>query len=105
MGEPRSKQASALWMSSGIIVWALHFTAIYGVTALACARGFAHVIPWSIALATLTAAALSLALIVKGYRERAGFIGWMTGALAALALVAVVYESSGAVMVPPCAQP
>lgn len=100
-GAPRNG-ASALWISSGAIVWALHFTAIYGVTALACARGFPRVIPWAVAAATLLAAALSIALILRGYRGRAAFIGWMTGAVAALALVAIVYESIGAAMVPSC---
>jgi hypothetical protein len=96
------KGASALWISSGAVVWALHFAAIYGVTALACARAFPHAIPWAVAAATLVAAALLVALILKGRRGRASFIGWMTGAVAALALVAIVYESIGAAVLPSC---
>jgi hypothetical protein len=105
MREARHKEASVLWIAAGASVWALHFAAIYGVTALACARAFPRAIPWTVATATLLAATLLVALMVKGYRERAGFVGWMTGTLAALALVAVVYESIGAAIVPSCAQP
>ena len=45
--------STMLRMSSGAIVWAAHFAVIYGVTALACARGNARIVPWVIGLATL----------------------------------------------------
>src|SRR5690606_4495033 len=36
----------AFWLASGVVVWALHFTAAYGYTGLACARGMAASVPW-----------------------------------------------------------
>jgi len=96
------KAVSPLWIGAGAIIWALHFIAIYSVTALACARALPRAVPFAIAAATLLAAGVTAALIVKGYRGRASFIGWMTASVAALALVAIVYESVGAVVLPPC---
>ena len=94
--------ASALWIGGGAVVWALHFAAIYGVTALACARAVPRAVPWGIAAATVLAAGLAAALVVKGFRRRADFIGWMTASVAALALVAILYQSAGAAVLPPC---
>jgi len=102
MREASDHGVAALWIGSGATVWALHFAVIYGVTALACARAFPSVIPWAVAAASLVAAGLAGALILKGYRQRASFFGWMTGAVAALALIAIVYEALGAAMVPAC---
>lgn len=92
----------ALWIVSGIAVWALHFTVIYGLTALACARGYAHAIPWIVALASLAAAVLSAGIIVKGYRGSPAFIEWMTAGIAALALIAIVYETTAGLLSPTC---
>jgi hypothetical protein len=94
--------AAALRISSGVMVWAVHFAVLYGVTALACARGFPQAVPWTIALATALAAAAALAIIVAGYRRRAEFIAWLSAAVAAFALLAIVFESL-ALLVPACA--
>jgi hypothetical protein len=96
------RRSGWLWIASGVIVWALHFGVIYGFTALACARGFPHAVPWVILAATLTAGALAVALVVKGYRGRPEFIDWMTASVAGLALVAIAYESIAAFLVPLC---
>jgi hypothetical protein len=48
-------------MAYGPALWALHFAALYGFTALACARGFAGAVPWVIAAATLAIAAAATA--------------------------------------------
>jgi hypothetical protein len=103
MREAPQNGASALWIASGAIVWALHFAAVYGLTALACARAFPRAVPWAVGAATLLGAGLSLALMVKGYRGRATFIGWMTGTVAALALVALLFEAVGAAVIRSCA--
>ncbi|MCI3950594.1 MAG: coxX [Burkholderiales bacterium] len=92
----------ALWIASGIAVWALHFSVVYGFTALACARGFAHAIPWVVTLVSLAAVALAAAIIVKGYRERSAFIEWMTAGVAGLALLAIVYETTAGLLSPQC---
>lgn len=91
----------ALWMSSGVIVWALHFAAVYGFTALACARGFGAAAPWAVGVATALAAALAIALIARNLDGE--FTRWMTAAIAATALLAILWEGLPALMVTPCA--
>jgi hypothetical protein len=93
----------ALWLSAGAIVWALHFTLIYGATALACARGVPAAAPIGVALATALAVALLLAITVRGWRRRDTFEGWLSAALALFALVAVVWEALPALVVEACA--
>ena len=92
---------AALRIPLGIVVWALHFTLVYGFTALACARGFGAAAPWVVGAATLIAAAAALAIIVTHLASE--FIRWMTAALAGFALVAIVWEGLSALMVPACA--
>jgi len=92
---------AALRISLGVVLWALHFTVIYGFTALACARGFGASVPWFVGGATVVAAAAAIAIIVT---HRSGeFTRWMTAAVAALALVAIAWEGLSAFMVPACA--
>jgi hypothetical protein len=92
----------ALWISSGIVVWALHFTALYSLTALACARGQAQAVPWIVVFATLIAAMVAIGILVKGYRGRPAFIEWMTMSVAALALIAIAYEAAAGLLSPLC---
>lgn len=92
---------AGLRMSLGVVLWALHFTVVYGFTALACARGFGAAAPWVVGVATLVAAALAIAIIVT--HLSAEFTRWMTAALAAFALVAIVWEGIPAFIVPTCA--
>jgi len=94
---------SALWIPAGIVLWAVHFTFLYGFTALACARGFAEALPWVAGLASLLAAVAALALIVFGWRRRQGFHGWMTAGVAAFALLAIAWETLSVYLLPPCA--
>jgi hypothetical protein len=91
-----------LRISSGAIVWALHFAAIYGITALACARGVPATVPWVIGIATALAVAVAAACVVLGMRA-AGFAGWLTAAVAGLALIAIVWEAVPVFAVPACA--
>jgi hypothetical protein len=89
-------------ISFGVMVWALHFGAIYGITALACARSVPQVIPWTIGIATAFAVVAAAVLIVLGLRA-AGFAGWMTAAVAGLALIAIIWEAVTVFVVPACA--
>jgi tetrahydromethanopterin S-methyltransferase subunit D len=91
-----------LWIASGIVVWALHFTFVYGFTALACARGFPRGIPWALAAAALAAGALAAAIMVKGYRGRSQITDWLSAAVAGLALIAIAYETMAGFLSPPC---
>lgn len=90
------------WLVSGVVVWAAHFLAIYVFTALGCARGFGHATPSVVAGAGVVAAAALGAIIVRGWTRRAHFEGWLSGAIASLALVAVVYETIPAWTIPAC---
>ena len=110
--DPVAFGPAVLRMSAGAIIWAVHFTAIYGYSALACARGFndegtglISAVPWVIGLATVIAAALTLALIVPVVRARktASFTDWMRAGLAAFALNAIVLEGIAVLWVPVCA--
>jgi hypothetical protein len=92
---------SALRMGAGVLVWALHFTVVYGFTALACARGFAAAAPWGVGIATVVAALAAAALLVTNLRTE--FIRWMTAGIAAFALVAILWEGVSALFVTPCA--
>ena len=102
---------TTLRMFSGVIIWAVHFTAIYAFVALACARGFAQaqwlgasVVVWAVSAATIVAVAAILAMLVPALRAAGhAFEDWMTAAVAALALVAIVFETLPVVMVPACA--
>lgn len=72
---------AALRISLGVILWALHFTVIYGFTALACARGFGASVSWVVGAATVVAAAAAIGLIVIHLSSE--FTRWMTAAVAA----------------------
>lgn len=89
-------------MAGGVMVWALHFGAIYGFTALACARGFPGAVPWFAGAASLLAATALGLLIARNVPRRAGFESWMTASIAALALVGVVFETVPVYMVRTC---
>lgn len=92
----------ALWISSGIVVWALHFTALYGLTAFACARGHGETVHWIIVGATLIAGALAAGILMKGYRGRSAFVDWMTMSVAVLALIGIAYEATAGLLSPLC---
>ncbi len=94
---------TSLRISAGIIVWALHFATIYGVTALACARGFAGSLPVAIAVATLVAVIGAAAILVSGWRRRSDFAHWLSASIAGFALLAIVFEAMPAWLVPTCA--
>ena len=93
---------TVLRMSSPVIVWALHFAVVYGFTALACARGFAHAASWTVTVATGIAALLVVLILVKNFDRE--FTRWMSAALAGAALLAILWEGLTAFLVPnPCA--
>ena len=100
---------TALRMWSGAILWAAHFTAIYSVTALACARGYAHAMVFGLELVTLTVLAATLlafltalAIVRRARRaDAASFESWITATVASLAAVAIVWEGFVPVLVLP----
>jgi hypothetical protein len=101
---PRESLLVGAWrITGGIVIWAAHFTAIYGFTALACARERPSAVPWIIGIATLAGIALVLADIAWQWRDRHAFDAWLGIGLAGFALLAIVWEAVPALMVSSCA--
>ena len=93
----------ALWLSSGVIVWAIHFVAIYGYTGLACARAMERSVPWAVGGATLIAATAALAILARAMRTAGrSFESWMAAGIAALALIAILWETLPVMILPVC---
>ena len=91
-----------LWIAVPVLIWALHFTVIYGFTSLACARSMPSLVPWVVTAASLVAALAVFATLRPAMRRRDTFHGWMTVALAIASLVAIGYETSAVYLVPSC---
>lgn len=84
-----------------VAIWAVHFAAIYGFTALACARSMAGAVPWVVGLASLAALAGLLVLAVSAARKSSPS-GSLSLGLGGLAAIAVVWETSALPWVPAC---
>ncbi|MEJ7667984.1 MAG: hypothetical protein WKH97_04455 [Casimicrobiaceae bacterium] len=111
--------ATTLRMFAPLLIWAVHFLAIYAFTAIACERRFADanwlgvgVVPWTIGGVTLAAAAAALVTIWLALRDVPGraprsetsqFLRWMTAAFGALTLLAILWEALPVLLVPVCA--
>ncbi len=102
---------TTLRMCSGILIWAVHFIAVYGFTALACALGIGETrwpaLSVTAVIVTVTAIGLgaTLAFVVGAVRAGlASFENWMTAGLGSLAALAIAWEGLVPVfMLPPCA--
>jgi hypothetical protein len=92
---------SALRMFAGVVIWALHFGTVYGVTAFACARGLGAAVPWVIVAASVAAAGAAIAIIALQWSRE--FTRWMTAAIAGFALLAIAWEALAALLAPTCA--
>ena len=92
----------ALWLSSGVILWSVHFVSIYGFTGLACARGWHGSLPWTVGGATLVAAVLAAWVAVPAWRRREDFEHGLAAGLAAFALLAILWEGFSVLVVAPC---
>ena len=99
MGDLRT----SLRIASGVIVWAAHFAAIYGTTGLACARDAAGLVPWAVGGATLVAGAMASFIFLREWRMRASFNNWLAATIAAISLLAIVWEGITVLIVPACA--
>ena len=91
-----------LFMSSGVMVWALHFTAVYGITGLACARGWHSLVMPSIVVATAIAAIASVSIIAAGLRRRSQFEYWMSASIAGFGLVGITWGAVPFFLLPIC---
>ncbi len=99
-----------LWV--GPLVWAAHFLAIYGFTALACARNAGvSVVVWFILAVTLFAGAVLGVTIGLALRDGrfspsltglAEFLHGLTITIASLVMLALVWEALPALFIPVC---
>jgi hypothetical protein len=102
-------RSSGFTMLAGALVWVAHFTVGYGAVALVCARGLSSlqwasvgVVAWT--MVTLAAfALLALAAIVCAHGRRTGFVDRLAVGIAALAALAIVWETWLVTRPPPCA--
>lgn len=110
------------FLMSGFLIWAAHFLGIYGFNGVVCARnlqdtvvlGF-NLVPLVIVTATVIALVLDFLVLAAAVTEQGPGISdepqeslrqfwrYVTGALAALAFVAIVWDALPALMLPPCA--
>lgn len=109
-----------LFMTGGLLIWALHFTLLYGFNAVACARGFADnnvfgvgVMPLVIGALTVlalaaTAAVLARAVASGGARSMSPqgdsdrFLSYAAAVVAALSLLAIIWNALPAFVVRAC---
>lgn len=94
--------STVLRMASGAIVWALHFAALYGGAALACARGESRLLPVLVVGSTVAGVALCVVIVMRAYPARREFSQWMTAGVAAIAALAMVWEGLAALLAPAC---
>lgn len=103
-----------LLLFAGPIVWVVHFIGIYALTGIVCARpgsaarwlglGWES---WAIVAASLAATAVLVAcFFLRSRSEDAhnrAFLHWTATALAALAVLAIAWETLSVFLVPACA--
>jgi hypothetical protein len=87
---------------AAVALWAVHFAALYGSTALACARGRADVVPTLVVATTIAGVALACAIFVGSYPHRARFAHWLAAAVALLVVLAMAWETLAALIAPAC---
>jgi hypothetical protein len=111
-----------IYINAGLIIWAVRFLAAYVFTALACARGWSDAtiagigaVPAVVGLFTLLAAIGCVAILARAAAhlrssvspdpaaENARFIHYVAGSIAALGLLAVIWETLPIFMIPICA--
>lgn len=94
--------STVLRIASGPMAWILHFAAIYGATAVACARGMPQVVPWAIGLATVVAVAACAVSLAVQWPRRAEFESWLGVGLAGTSLAAILLQATPVLVVPIC---
>lgn len=108
-----------LYITAGLIVWALRFLFVYSFTGIACARGWAGdtvvgfpVVPLVIVAGTIVGVAVTSVVLLRsarGLRRRRsgnerldGFIHGVAGLVSGLAMLAMIWETLPAFTIPIC---
>ena len=116
----RRPLARAFAATGGLVIWAVQFTAVYGFTALACARGYARaaflgigVVPLVVTVLTLAALVPTGLLLMRSHRRDRRlalanghatdrFLDRSAVLVSGLSLVAIVWTGLPAVVLPAC---
>ncbi|HVF62442.1 MAG TPA: hypothetical protein VNE58_00410 [Casimicrobiaceae bacterium] len=91
-----------LRISAGAILWAAHFTSIYGLTAIACTRQAGAAVPWIVVITTLLFVTPTGILAWRWYRQRDAFESWLAASVAAIAVPSMILEAAAALAVRSC---
>lgn len=86
-----SRPSSPALAITAMLAWAMHFTVVYGYTAIACARGHAAHIAWIVSVAGVIAAGVAAVVVWRSLdrRER----DWLGAGVGGLALFAIALET------------
>ncbi|NKC32849.1 hypothetical protein [Falsiroseomonas selenitidurans] len=119
VSSPRPAYA-VLASAGGLVLWALHFTALYAINAFACERGYEQALlfglPWVPTMVGLATIAILLPLglllgwslaglggpVAEGGEAEPRFTRWFAAAAAAYALLAVLFQAAPALLMPAC---
>lgn len=124
MSPARDPITRLLFMWSGLLVWAAHFTFIYGLAALSCARHLAsaemiagfNVLQLGIVAATILALVVTAGFMAVawmrgaaavrsddgGWADTGPFFRYTTVVIGALSLVAIAWNALPALLSPLC---
>lgn len=109
-----------LYLTGGLIIWGARFLAAYIFTAIVCSRGWSDaslgglgIVPAIVSLLTLVSAAGCLAIMLRAraHLRRASpdaaeqntrFVHYIAATMAALGLLAVIWETLPVYMIPIC---
>lgn len=109
----------SLFAVAGLLVWAFHFTTVYVLNALACARNFDQerllgfgLVPLLVGLATVLAVGAVILILALALRRSAvmrddddpaaGFLRHLTVSVCLLSIVAICWTGFPALFVTPC---
>ncbi len=106
---------------AGLIIWAGHFAVVYGVHAVACARGLHErailgfgAVPFVVVAATALALLGSLIVLTIAFRDMRTlrgrddatdsqrFLAYTSATIASFSILAIVWVALPAAIVPPC---
>ena len=110
-----------LYMLAGLIVWSVRFLVVYSFTAIACSRGWAGetlagigIVPLVVSVLTLASILGCIAVLARAVprldfrwpdqdaEENTRFVHYVAATVAALALLAVIWETLPVFLVPVC---
>ena len=80
-----------------VVIWAAHFTLVYGFTGIACARRLDAAVPWVIGVASLVALCALIAIVAPVAARvvrNPRFPDYLAAGLGGLAAIAIVWEAS-----------